>query len=278
MKHSSINKVADYQAPAQEGMSLIDWEGEEQYALMARSGGRGFQNRGRGRGDFNRDFGRQGYPKFSNNQGAPVIPQNLRGAPPPPDWRRGRGRAAPAGAARGRGTARPSGTARPNNQDYAGTPKINFGQRCGVEFRPNAEMFNEAEEDCKLLVYGVNKNMANGDIQAEFEVCGQVVDVYNTGKRLAFVTFDRKEDASAASAKLDGYTLNGQQINVTGFWPLGDGGGGRGGTGAGGRRNGRGREAFRRQVQQVTDKNQLEELDEDPFDEYLSGLEIQDLQ
>ena len=110
MKHSSINKVADYQPPAPDGMSLIDWEGEEQYALMARSGGRGFQNRGRGRGDFNRyDFGKQGYPRFSNNQGAPVIPQNLRGAPPPPDWRgRGRGSAAP-GQARGR--ARPEGTA-----------------------------------------------------------------------------------------------------------------------------------------------------------------------
>ena len=139
-------------------------------------------------------------------------------------------------------------------------------------------MFNEAEEDCKLLVYGVDENMANADIQAEFEVCGQVVDVYNTGKGLAFVTFDRKEDASAAIAKLDGYTLNGQQINVTGFKPRGDGGGGRGVTRAGGQGDGRGREAFRRQVQQVTDKNQLEELDKDPFDEYLSGLEIQDLQ
>ena len=75
MKHSSINKVTDYQPPAPDGMSLIDWEGEEQYALMERSGGRGFQNRGRGRGDFNRDdFGKQGYPRFSNNQGAPVIP------------------------------------------------------------------------------------------------------------------------------------------------------------------------------------------------------------
>ena len=105
-----------------------------------------------------------------------------------------------------------------------------------------------------------------------------MVDVYNTGKGFAFVTFDRKEDASAAIAKLDGYTLNGQQINVTGFKPRGDGGGGRGVTWAGGQGNGRGREAFCRQVQQVTDKNEVEKVDEDPFDEYLSGLEIQDLQ
>ena len=83
-----------------------------------------------------------------------------------------------------------------------------------------------AEEGCKLFVYGVDQNMANGDIQAEFEVCGQVVDVYNTGKGLAFVTFDRKEDASAAIAKLDGcgqrVTLNKKQINVAGFRPRGD--------------------------------------------------------
>ena len=83
-------------------------------------------------------------------------------------------------------------------------------------------MFNVAEEGCKLLVYGVDQNMANGDIQAEFEVCGQVVDVYNTGKGLAFVTFDRKEDGSAAIAKLDGYTLNGQQIKVNDARPRGD--------------------------------------------------------
>ena len=105
-----------------------------------------------------------------------------------------------------------------------------------------------------------------------------MVDVYNTGKGLAFVTFDRKEDASAAIAKLDGYTLNGQQIKVNDARPRGDGGGSRGVTRGGGRGDGRGHGAFRRQVQQVTDKNQCEEVDEDPFDEYLSGLENQDFQ
>ena len=55
-------------------------------------------------------------------------------------------------------------------------------------------------------------------------------------------------------------------------------GGGRGVTRGGGRGDGRGRGAFRRQVQQVTDNNQFEEVDEDPFDEYLSGLENQDFQ
>ena len=52
-----------------------------------------------------------------------------------------------------------------------------------------------AEQGCKLFVYGVDQNMANGDLQAEFEKFGMVTDVYNTGKGFAFVTFDRKEDA-----------------------------------------------------------------------------------
>ena len=105
-RHSSINRVdqfpiAQYEAQEAKG----DWEDNE-YVLMTRAGGRG-ANRGRGRGRDN--FWRQGYPKFSTNQGAPAIPQNLRGAPPPPDWRRGRGRGgAPGGAPRGRGTQRPT--------------------------------------------------------------------------------------------------------------------------------------------------------------------------
>ena len=146
-RHSSINKVDHYpvdryQAPeAQE--TECDWEENDQYVLMTRSGGRGAINRGRGRGNFNRDdFGRQGYPKISNNQGAPAIPQNLRGAPPPPDWRRGRGRAAaPAGAARGRGTGRPTAQPRLNNQNDQGTPKITY-------FKPTASMFGVAPRTC----------------------------------------------------------------------------------------------------------------------------------
>ena len=56
-----------------------------------------------------------------------------------------------------------------------------------------------AEQGCKLFVYGVDQNMANGDLQAEFEKFGTVTDVYNTGKGFAFVTFDRKEDAETVS-------------------------------------------------------------------------------
>ena len=58
----------------------------------------------------------------------------------------------------------------------------------------------------KRLTYSVFKS--------EFEKCGRVVDVYNTGKGFAFVTFDRKEDAAAAIQELDGANVCGQSIKV----------------------------------------------------------------
>ena len=50
----------------------------------------------------------------------------------------------------------------------------------------------------KLFVYGVDQNLSNNDIQAEFEKFGMVTDVYNTGKGYAFVTFERDEDSKTA--------------------------------------------------------------------------------
>jgi len=92
-----------------------------------------------------------------------------------------------------------------------------------------------AEQGCKLFVYGVDENMANGDLQAEFEKFGMVTDVYNTGKGFAFVTFDKKEDAANATQEMDGQTVNGQQIKVNEARPREGGrGGGRGGGGYGG--------------------------------------------
>merc|ERR1712183_851555 len=99
-----------------------------------------------------------------------------------------------------------------------------------------------AEEGCKLFIYGVDQNMANGDLQAEFEKFGMVTDVYNTGKGFAFVTFDRKEDAQTATQEMDGQTVNGQQIKVNEARPRegGRGGGGGGGGYGGGRSSGGG--------------------------------------
>jgi RNA recognition motif-containing protein len=96
-----------------------------------------------------------------------------------------------------------------------------------------------AEQGCKLFVYGVNENMANGELQAEFEKFGQVTDTYNTGKGFAFVTFDRKEDAQTATREMDGATVNGQQLKVNEARPKGEGGSrGGGGGGYGGRGGG----------------------------------------
>merc|ERR1712127_1058175 len=93
---------------------------------------------------------------------------------------------------------------------------------------------NMAEQGCKLFVYGVDQNMDNGEIQSHFEKHGRVVDVYNTGKGFAFVTFDSKEEAESATRELDGSTLNGQQIKVNEAKPREGGGGGRGGGRGGG--------------------------------------------
>ena len=71
-----------------------------------------------------------------------------------------------------------------------------------------------AEDGCRLFVYGVAEGTPNGDIQAEFDKFGPVVDTYNTGKGYAFVTFERKEDAEEATKELNGANVCGQQIKV----------------------------------------------------------------
>ena len=95
------------------------------------------------------------------------------------------------------------------------------------------------EDGCKLFVYGVDQNMENAELSAEFEKCGQVTDVYNTGKGFAFVTFSSKAEAQGAIQQMDGATVNGQQIKVNEAKPR-EGGGGRGGGGGGRGRGGGG--------------------------------------
>merc|ERR1712013_975425 len=85
----------------------------------------------------------------------------------------------------------------------------------------------------------MGQNFENSGLQAEFEKFGTVTDVYNTGKGFAFVTFERKEDAEAATREMDGATMNGQQIKVNEARPR-DNSGGRGGGGYGGGRDGGG--------------------------------------
>ena len=92
-----------------------------------------------------------------------------------------------------------------------------------------------AEDGCRLFVYGVAEGTPNGDIQAEFDKYGPVVDTYNTGKGYAFVTFERKEDAEEATKELNGANVCGQQIKVDIAKGRSNSGGGRGGGSGRGR-------------------------------------------
>ena len=79
------------------------------------------------------------------------------------------------------------------------------------------------------------RNGSNKIVKWKYHLrCGEVTDVYNTGKGYAFVTFDEKEAAENAIREMDGATVNGQQIKVNEAKPREGGrGGGRGGYGGG---------------------------------------------
>merc|ERR1712168_1495992 len=70
------------------------------------------------------------------------------------------------------------------------------------------------EQGCKLFIYGIDQGMQNSKLKAEFDKFGNVVDVHNTGKGFAFVTFDQQQDAQTAIREMNGATVNGQQIKV----------------------------------------------------------------
>merc|ERR1739838_234248 len=67
---------------------------------------------------------------------------------------------------------------------------------------PDPTVLAMAEQGCKLFVYGIDQGMQNSELQSEFDKFGQVVDVYNTGKGFAFVTFDQKEDTAVAATEV----------------------------------------------------------------------------
>jgi RNA recognition motif-containing protein len=95
----------------------------------------------------------------------------------------------------------------------------------------------------KLFVYGVDAECSREMIEEEFGKCGEVTDVYNTGKGFAFVTMNDQEGVDAAIEKLHGTEINGQEIKVEQARARDDrsGGGGRSfGGGRGGGRGGRG--------------------------------------
>jgi len=54
----------------------------------------------------------------------------------------------------------------------------------------------------KLFVYGVNARCPKENLEAEFGRCGEVTDVYITGKGYAFVTMADEDGAQAAIKQL----------------------------------------------------------------------------
>ena len=50
----------------------------------------------------------------------------------------------------------------------------------------------------KLFVYGVNENCPREVLENEFGRCGEVTDVYNTGRGFAFVTMTDENAAQDA--------------------------------------------------------------------------------
>ena len=93
----------------------------------------------------------------------------------------------------------------------------------------------------KLFVYGVNRETPNDLLEETFNKCGEVTDVFNTGKGFAFVTMSDQAGVDSAIDELHGSEIDGQEIKVEQAKAREEGGGGRGGRGRSfGSRGGRG--------------------------------------
>ena len=256
-----VDHVPAGQFPTQnEGEGDGEWEGYE-YALMTRaphdSARRRDAYRGKGRGDF----GKQGYPKFSANQGAPFIPGNLRGAPSPPDWRgRGRGgvpgRVAPRG---GRGGPQERLSFTPNPGTFGVAP--NSCWSCGDPSHRRGEdaCFYKAStlQQLKCPGCGIGGHLRSecaGPNQRAIQALREHVKAEG---QMAWQGGRAARGRGAAQAP--------PARGTRGVAPRGVG-----------RGDGRGRLNPRRQVHKVTDDPRFEEVNEDPFEEYLTDLDNQD--
>ena len=66
----------------------------------------------------------------------------------------------------------------------------------------------------KLFVYGINANCPMDLLEDIFEKCGNVNDIFNTGKGYAFVTMADDVGANQAIRELNGTVIDGQEIKV----------------------------------------------------------------
>ena len=61
----------------------------------------------------------------------------------------------------------------------------------------------------RLAIFGVDRDMKDRDLAAEFNKFGKVINVYNSKKGVAFVSFKDKDSADKARRKMDGTKMNG---------------------------------------------------------------------
>ncbi|XP_040577354.1 RNA-binding protein 3 [Lepeophtheirus salmonis] len=71
-----------------------------------------------------------------------------------------------------------------------------------------------SEGETKLFVHGVRDTCPRSVLEDEFSKIGPVTDVYITEKGYAFVTMTNSEDADDAARKLNGTTVDGQELKV----------------------------------------------------------------
>jgi len=80
--------------------------------------------------------------------------------------------------------------------------------------REESESESTSGESRKLFVHGVQQDIDEDDIKAEFESFGKIIDCFNPGKGFAFVTFSLPEEAAAAADALSGKEVFGRIISV----------------------------------------------------------------
>jgi len=68
---------------------------------------------------------------------------------------------------------------------------------------------------CRLFVHGVTQNIDIVDFQSAFEAHGKVLDVFNSKKGFAFVTFSKASEATAAIEAFDKQVVCGCSVNVS---------------------------------------------------------------
>lgn len=91
--------------------------------------------------------------------------------------------------------------------DQNATEKVGKSPMCTEE--------TTQQKGCRVFVRGVTQDVNIVDLQSAFEAHGRVLDVYNSKKGFAFVTFSKASEATAAIVALDKQLVCGFSVNVS---------------------------------------------------------------